>query len=136
MIQIDIDRYNKGQNEYTIKLLPSVVKPHFEILQDGERVELLVLEELLLSESWREMFDKDPDYQKEFRKLMKTKTIKHKRINIIKFDYINNKWAMVTKIYHNAEYYGDWSWFVIPMTPQMLTGYILEFMQENQKGGK
>ena len=114
MNKIDIDRYNKGQDKYNIKLLPSVVKPHYEIYQDGERVELLVLEELILSESWREVFDKDPDYQKECIK------------------WIDNKYGIKNE---GKGYFLDFGGYDdVYFSPQMLTGYILEFIKNYNRG--
>jgi len=102
MNQIDIDRYNKGQNK---ALRNSIGCGESLIVIDGNIVNTYGF---LIDPKygWREMFDKDPDYQKEFKEWYQVK-YKHRFLDLL-------------RLYRN--FY---------CTPKdLLTGGIIEFMQE------
>ena len=126
-----IDRYNKGQSKYKIH----AINKH-GVSIDGKLTYTQIHDFLNNPEyGWRETFDKDSDWQKEFKVFMKTKTIRNKKVDTMRFVYFNDEhikdtWVMQTKICYNSKYFGDWSWFNIPMTKEMLAGYIQEFIEE------
>ena len=103
MIQIDIDRYNKGQDKYWYGV----------IIDDDFSRKLISLDinlyDFLFNPKWgwRETFDNSPEYQKEFWEWME------------KNDY---GWSGYL-ICRNSD---DG---ILPRH-QMLLGYIIEFMQE------
>ena len=108
MQNIEIDRYNKGQHEYIIEYISNDRTVFFKSRFIGKDFYRFLIDP---EYGWREMFDKDPDYQKEFWEWMAEN------------GYGSNPGHRLGD--HYSGYY----------TPQfqMLTGYILEFVQERMK---
>lgn len=130
MKQIDIDRYNKRQDKY-FKYYPGIFDDepgHFSMdiykkYQCKQEISENSLYNFLFDPKygWRKMFDKDPDYQKEFWAWLckKKYAVRHNLDNGVEY-------ALVDKDGNNI-----WEYI-----PQMLTGYILEFMQERMNDKK
>ncbi len=109
MKQIDIDKYNKGQDIYYLKLEN---KRMFITKKKIMEFKIIKLYDFLFSPNlgWRETFDNSPEYQKEFWAWM-----------------VKNNYACESDIIYDGNNY------VTRPTHQMLTGYILEFMQDRMK---
>ncbi len=106
MEKVDINRYNKGQDKYKTELdgyhlwVQEIKTEKWGVVNHNDFL-------LKPKYGWREMFDNDSDYQKEYK------------------DWIWSKYAGVS--FYLFE--GDWT----RRQPQLHTGYILEFMQERMK---
>ena len=114
MKQIDIDRYNKWQDKYDLEYWGAQ-----DILTITKKGTILMptisFYDLLLNPKygWREIFDKDPDYQKEFKKWI-----------------IKNKYGAIV---HTELWLYNLNRISIAPTPDMLIGYIVKFMEERLK---
>ena len=122
LTQTDIDRYNKGQSEYCVKNFGDYVRVSWGgHVKNGCNFTQTFIHDFLVNPKWkwRKVFDNDPDYQREFWEWMEdnchgTITIRDEP-NLMQYPLCED------------EHYN------FPPLPQMLTGYIIEFMEERSK---
>ena len=119
MKQIDLARYNKGQTSH--KMILECGEIYEDFSDENTTCDLVESDKIgtynLIFNSyygWREMFDKDPDYQKDFDKWMRDK----------KYGYKENGFWYIKEL--NDDYY-------FRTLPEGLTGFIFKFMQERMK---